>query len=125
MIGPFTHPGRSKLRQWLVASDPSQSVTDHVETCERCATRLEDLAADDRDGATTATDNAVLARVIRSTWEPPTDLTERVIRGIGDRERNDRDLDVMLGLLGIASEAATLMLPKDDNDNHNGRTSNE
>lgn len=125
MIGPFTHPGRSKLRQWLDADSPPQSVTDHVETCERCARRLEDLAANDSDGANAATDNAMLARVIKSAWEPPTDLTERVIRGIGVRERNERDLDVMLRLLGIASEAATLMLPQDDNDNDNGRTQNE
>lgn len=118
------HPGRSKLRQWLVASSPPQSVTDHVETCERCATRLEDLAASDSDGAADATGNAMLARIIRNEWEPPTDLTERVIRGIDERERNERDLDVMLGLFGIASEAATLMLPADDNDNdkRNGRT---
>lgn len=111
MIGIFSHPGRTKLRQWLDAASPVQSITDHVETCERCATRLDDLAANDRDGASTATDNAVLARLIKSTWTPPTDLTERVIRGIDQRERNERDLDVMLGLLGIATEAATLMMP--------------
>ena len=122
MIGFFTHPGRSKLREWLVAASPQKAVTDHVETCERCATRLEDLAVNDSDGAAAATDNAMLARVIRSAWEPPTDLTERVIQGIDERQRNERDLDVMFGLLGIASEAATLMLPNDDdNDNDNGR----
>lgn len=127
MIGLFSHPGRSKLREWLVAPSPSASVTAHVETCERCATRLEDLAAKDSDGVAAATDNAILARTIKSSWAPRSDLTDRVIQGIDERRRNERDLDVMIGLLGIATEAATLMLadrtnPDSTIDTGNGRT---
>ena len=62
-----SHPGRSKLREWLSSHDAAEKVTDHVETCERCATRLEDLAVNDSDGAEAATDNAMLAQTIKSS----------------------------------------------------------
>ena len=47
---------------------------------------------------------------MRAEWAPPADLAERVIRGIDERQRNQRDLSVMLGLFGVATETASLML---------------
>jgi len=106
----FTHPTKSKLRDWLSAASPSAKVTEHVESCERCASRLVDLADRETTGLDKATDEAWLAQVVRSVWEPPADLAERVIRGIDDRQRNERDLSVMFSLFGVAVDTATLML---------------
>jgi len=106
----FTHPTRSKLRDWLSASDPSDKVTEHVETCERCASRLVDLADSETSGLDKATDEAWLAQVVRAVWEPPADLAERVIRGIDERQQNERDLSVMFSLFGIATDTASLMM---------------
>ncbi len=107
----FVHPSRSKLRDWLSALAPSEKVTVHVESCERCASRLIDLADRETGGVDKATDEALLAQVVKTEWAPPADLAERVIRGIDERQRNERDLNVMLGLFGVATETASLMLP--------------
>lgn len=109
----FVHPSRSKLRDWLSSLSPSDKVTVHVESCERCASRLIDLADRETSGMDKATDEALLAQVVRAEWAPPADLAERVIRGIDERQRNERDLSVMLGLFGIATETASLMLQPD------------
>jgi hypothetical protein len=90
---------------------PSEKVTTHVEACERCASRLVDLADNETGGAVIATEEAMLAQVVKTEWAPPADLTERVIRGIDERAQNERDLNVMLGLFGVATETASLMLP--------------
>jgi hypothetical protein len=85
----------------------------HVESCERCASRLIDLSDRETSGIDKATDEAPLAQVVRADWAPPADLAERVIRGIDERQRNERDLSVMLGLSGVATETASLMLQPD------------
>lgn len=107
----FVHPSRSKLRDWLSSLAPSEKVTAHVESCERCASRLIDLADRETGGVDKATDEALLAQVVKTQWAPPADLAERVIRGIDERQRNERDLNIMLGLFGVATETASLMLP--------------
>lgn len=107
----LVHPSRSKLRDWLSALNPSEKVTVHVESCERCASRLIDLADRETGGVDKATDEALLAQVVKTEWAPPTDLAERVIRVIDERQRNERDLNVMLGLFGVATETASLMMP--------------
>lgn len=109
----FAHPSRSKLRDWLSSLTPSEKVTMHVESCERCASRLVDLDDREADRKDKATDEALLAQTVKSAWAPPTDLAERVIRSIDERERNQRDLNVVLGLFGVAAETASLMLPPD------------
>lgn len=107
----FVHPSRSKLREWLAALSPSEKVTVHVESCERCASRLVDLADGEAQGVDQATDDALLAAAVKAEWAPPADLAERVIRRIDERQQNERDLTVMLGLFGVATETASLMLP--------------
>lgn len=114
MTWTILHPSRSKLRAWLAARRPSAKITTHVETCERCASRLVELADRETNGADKATDEAILAQVVKAEWAPPAGLTERVIRSIDERERNQRDLNVVLGLFGVATETASLMLPQDD-----------
>lgn len=107
----IVHPSRSKLRDWLSSLTPSEKVTLHVESCERCASRLIDLADRETGGVDKATDEAMLAQVVKTEWAPRADLAERVIQGIDERARNERDLNLMLGLFSIATETASLMLP--------------
>ncbi len=112
----FVHPSRSKLRDWLAALTPSEKVTVHVESCERCASKLMALSERETSAVDKATEEAVLAQVVKNEWAPPADLAERVIKGIDERTRNQRDLNVMLGLIGVASETASLMVPPRERD---------
>jgi hypothetical protein len=118
MTWQIAHPSKSKLRDWLASLAPSEKVTMHVETCERCASRLVDLDDKDIGGTERASDEAFLAQLVKSAWVPPADLTERVIRGIDERARNERDLSVMLGLFGVATETAGLMMPPEPAPRH-------
>lgn len=118
MTMPLAHPTRSKLRDWLSSLTPSERVTTHVESCERCAARLVDIADEDVSAGGQATDQDVFAQVVKAQWAPPADLTERVIRSIDQQERNQRDLNVMLGLFGVATETASLMLPPEPDEGH-------
>ncbi len=111
----LVHPSRSKLRDWLLSLAPSEKVTVHVESCERCASRLIDLADRETNGVDKATEEALLAQVVKTEWAPPADLAERVIRRIDERQRNERDLNAMLGLFSVATETASLMLPPEPN----------
>ena len=115
MTMPLTHPSGSKLRAWLEDLVPSPAVTTHVESCERCASKLMELA--EADVAPLA-DVAPVAEAVTAAWAPPSDLTERVIRRIDAAERNRRDLEVVLGLFSVATETASLMLPGDEQEPH-------
>ena len=114
----FMHPSRSKLHAWLSALAPSDKVTTHVESCERCASRLIDIADTETTGAEKAADESLLAQVVKTEWVPAIDFTQRVIQRIDQQEKNERDLSVMLGLFGLAGRTAELMLPDDGNPPH-------
>ncbi len=106
----FTHPNRSQLLAWLdgVATDDSV-ITMHVDQCDKCAQRLNELA----DGADEPVVDDELATAIRQAYEPPADLNSRVLKKIDERERADRELNLFLGLFAIGKDAAELMLPRD------------
>lgn len=107
----ISHPSRKRLIAWLDHPDASesQSVTTHVERCDRCADRLEELSAD-VSGEDDRLDPQ-LSAALREVFEPPAGISERVMRSIDERERADRELNLFLGLFAIPSDAASLMLP--------------
>ncbi len=104
------HPSRKRLATWLDASEASPAVTAHVETCERCAGRLEDLAAGAPDDV--ALDDR-LGDALREAYAAPDGIEDRVLRSIDARERADRELNLLLGIFAIAKDTAELMLPGD------------
>ncbi len=111
----FSHPNRKRLQAWLDApealaddADEFAAITRHVESCERCAARLEALALDDD---LDAPPDPELAAAIRDIYEPPADLTDRVVTRVAERERADREVSLFLGLFGIAKDAVELFLP--------------
>jgi hypothetical protein len=115
------HPNRKRLMAWLDRGPLGMSggadtrtvradevVTAHVEHCERCADRLEQLSsvgADDEglDGS--------IGLALREVYQPPSGISVRVLRAIDERKRADEELDLFLGLFSIVTDAAGLMLP--------------
>ncbi len=108
------HPSRKRLATWLDASDPSPSVTAHVENCERCARWLEELVADgpDDSGLEAMLDEEI-ADALREAYTAPEGIEDRVLRSIDARERADREMQLLFGILAIAKDTAELMLPSD------------
>ena len=104
------HPSRKRLATWLDASEAAPAVTAHVETCERCAARLEEMAGVEPDDE--QLDEAI-GDALRTAYAPPEGIEERVLRSIDARERIDREMNLLLGIFAIAKDAAELMLPEE------------
>ncbi len=113
MIGRLggRHPSRKRLERWLNASDASPEVTRHLDTCERCAQRIEELAAESTDD-----DEGFIGQVgvvLRQVYSAPEGIAERVMTSIESRERADREMNLLFGMFSIPRETAELMLPEE------------
>ncbi|MDJ0768608.1 MAG: hypothetical protein QNJ12_07425 [Ilumatobacter sp.] len=112
-LGLF-HPSTHRLRQWLATGAP-EGVGDHVEQCERCADRLEELD----DAELEAGDMpSTLQHVLASVLAPPDDLSERVLQGVAVRSRADEELRLLGSLFSIGVETAQLMLDPELGQDH-------
>lgn len=118
------HPSRKRLAAWLDAADAAPAVTAHVENCERCAARLEELAEAEGDGAGL---DETIGAALRTAYTPPDGIEERVLRSIDARERLDHEMNLLLGIFAIAKDAAELMLPdeRQDGDEEGNREEHE
>lgn len=111
----FAHPSRQRLLAWLDATDESSGITEHVEQCDRCAARIEELVdqADDQEPSTMTS----LGEALSVAYEPPDDINDRVMEKIAQRRLADREMNLLLGLFSIPKDAVELLLPPDTNDN--------
>ena len=83
------HPGSAKLRMWL--EDGDEKLDAHIATCERCATRLEDLS-----------EPAVpLGDALRALLAPPVDLQPRLQAGITLKMQTRDDLRLLCEMMGL------------------------
>lgn len=107
----FTHPSRQRLLAWLDATDESSGITEHVEHCDRCASRIEELA--DQPDPPESSMTTSLGDALREAYEPPDGINDRVMEKIKQRQLADREMNVLLGLFAIPKDAVTLLLPSD------------
>lgn len=99
----WRHPSASKLRGWLEHDLTSPAIDAHIDTCDRCAARLEDLAAPE----------APLAVALSAVFAPPDGLVPRLNTGIDARLRNRADLALLAGMLGLPMQTAKLLFDED------------
>ncbi len=99
----WRHPSTSKLRSWLDGEMTDPKVDGHIDTCERCASRLEDLASPE----------APLAVALSIIFAPPDGLVPRLNTGIDARLRNRADLALLAGMLGLPVQTAKLLFDED------------
>lgn len=105
----LAHPRRKRLAAWLESGGRDESVTSHVEHCERCAALLEEMS--EAEGHPELVPDDELGEAIRDALSPPDDLEERVLRGIAERERTQREAALFFGLISLPKDAAELMMP--------------
>lgn len=103
----FLHPSRQRLRTWLLTGEPD-GVRLHVEQCERCAARLEEI--DDMESAAPSGETAPLRQALGSLLAPPDDLNDRVVRNVERRSGISSDLELFAGLFAIGVQTAQLMV---------------
>ena len=101
----FRHPSRQDLQAWLDGSLPS--IDDHVSTCNRCATNLEEL--DSPSGVS-------IAEALAAVYEPPSDLSERLARRVSDRLDSQVMFSIVADLFGAGMETSKLLLTEEPPD---------
>ncbi len=106
------HPSTDTLRNWLVAEtdDDVAELTAHIDQCERCAAKLEHLAAGEEVGL----DVSGIAAALSSLLAPPEGLSDRVEVKVADRLSSRQIATVVGDLFGAAFEASKLLLTEED-----------
>lgn len=99
----LAHPSRRRLREWLEHGD--DAIDPHLSTCERCATRIEDLSEPQRP----------MADALIAVLAPPADLQPRLRSGIATKMQTREDLQLLVELLGIPVHTLRALSPPDDN----------
>lgn len=88
------HPSRKRLEAWLAGTAPE--LDDHVDTCERCADRLEALASP----------GPSLGDALRRALAPPSGLAPRLTSGIARKMQTRQDLSTVVDLMGLPIHTA-------------------
>lgn len=117
------HPSRPRLREWLDTGTP-EGVGEHVERCEACADRLEEIDRTD-PALTDLAGSGPLREALAELIDPPDDLTDRVLIGLDGRRRAERELALFAGLFTIGIETAQLMLEQPDASHRNEQPRDE
>ena len=110
----FAHPSRQRLLVWLDAVDESSDITQHVDRCERCAARIEEIA--EQPSLQDDVFRTIIGDALRAAYEPPEDINDRVLEKIRQRQLADREMNVLFGLFSIPKDAVELLLPSDTNE---------
>lgn len=101
------HPNRDTLQQWL--NGDGDSATDlHVGTCQRCASKLEELEPDSESD---------IGQALAAALAPPEDLTDRLEEGVNARLSSRQVMNVVADLFGAGLETSRLLLIEEENDN--------
>ncbi len=88
------HPSRRRLAAWLAGELPE--FDRHVDTCERCANRLEDLASP----------GPSIGDALRQALAPPEGLAPRLTSGIARKMQTRQDLSTVVDLMGLPIHTA-------------------
>ena len=90
----FRHPSPRQLEAWLSNAAPTFDA--HVATCNRCATKLEELSRP----------TASVSEALRSMLTPPEDLQQRLRSGIERKLQARQDLHLLAELIGLPWQTA-------------------
>lgn len=101
------HPGKAALRDWL-AGDADENVERHVDTCQRCATTLEELDATETE----------IGEALAEILAPPDGLTERLVAGVNAKLSSRQVMGVVADLFGAGIETSRLLLIEETNDDN-------
>lgn len=94
----FGHPRTGRLERWLDGGE--DSITDHIQDCDHCATRLESLISE----APKELREALLA-----SHRVPAGLHDRLSVEIDDRMRSRADLTLLGELFSVPMRTAKVM----------------
>jgi len=91
------HPNKRDLQRWMDGG--ADHLDEHVDTCEKCARTLEELAGADAD----------LRPALLTLLAPPDDLEERINERIAARVQDRQDMALFSSLLGVGVETGRVV----------------
>lgn len=98
------HPRRDRLHGWLDGSTEPK-LDRHVESCDRCASRLESFAP--------ALPN--LRDALVDALAPPADFAARLEAAVAERAAAKADLELLAGLMALPWQTSRLLMRDDEN----------
>ena len=101
------HPSRKLLSSWLEGEE-LEDYEEHINSCARCASRLEKLSAIHLDNVEPLTDE--FRPALLEVLSPPEDLHERISSRIADRLQERNDATLFGSLLGVPVESAKIVI---------------
>ena len=93
------HPSRKRLERWFDGHEADPDLDAHLDTCDRCASVIEELAASDDP----------VHSALQSVLPVPDDLHARIEVGINSRLQNRQDLAALAEIMGIGLRTARLV----------------
>ena len=99
------HPSKRKLERWAQGEDVS--LDRHLQTCEHCADRLEQMLGESND--------SIRSALLQLLLVPP-ELSDRLEAGIQDNADARQDLLLVTELFGIPMEIARVFTATDQGD---------
>lgn len=102
----FRHPSKRALQEWLDHGE-SATIDDHLAECQRCASVLEQLAAEE---------DPSLNDALAFAFATPEDFSERLEQKVTARLDSRVMLGVVSDLFGAGLETSKLLLLEDPTD---------
>lgn len=101
----WRHPNRKRLDAWLESGEVDEGLEQHIESCDRCADELEQLAVGDVMATDAALDDALSALL-----EPPPGLEDRMRMRVASSLKNREDLALMMSVFSSGARTARLLI---------------
>ncbi len=103
------HLNRKTLSAWLEGeAELIEEHDDHINSCSRCAARLEKLTEVHFNNVEPI--SAEFRPALMEVLRPPEDLHERISRRISDRLQERNDASLFGSLLGVPVESTKIVL---------------
>ena len=102
------HPSKQLLTSWLEGEADLGEYDDHINSCARCASRLEKMSSTHVDNVEPL--KAEFRPALMAVLAPPEDLHERVSFRIAERLQARNDASLFGSLLGVPVESTRIVV---------------
>lgn len=98
------HLSTNQLTSWLNGDTDQAKLDEHLNTCDQCADKIEQLNLDNVEPISAEFKPALMA-----VLQPPADLHERISARIADRLQDRDDASLFGSLLGLPVQTTKLI----------------
>ena len=101
------HPSKQLLSSWLDGEAELEEHDEHINSCSRCAARLEKLSESRLDNVVPMSEQ--FRPALLAVLQPPEDLHERISARIADRLQERDDMTLFGSMLSVPVETTRIV----------------